>query len=170
MSSSSPPNQPPRLLDQLQQAALDRGYNLSQAEEHVAWARRYILFHGKRHPRDLGTAEVVQFLVHLAQTEADPLPALSAAHDCLLFLYDNLLHLRLGDVPLPKPPRFLDQLRQVLRVRHYSLRTEDCYVQWARRFILFHCKRHPREMGLCEVGQLLDHLAQTEGDPVRAFA
>ena len=56
-------------------------------------------------------------------------------------------------------PRFLDQLRESLRVRHYSLRTEDAYVDWVRRFILFHGKRHPREMGPAEVQAFLSHLA-----------
>jgi integron integrase len=57
------------------------------------------------------------------------------------------------------PPRLMDQLRECLRVRHYSLRTEDAYVDWARRFILFHGKRHPREMGAAEVQAFLSHLA-----------
>ena len=60
-------------------------------------------------------------------------------------------------------PRFLDQLREQLRVRHYSLRTEDAYVDWARRFILFQGKRHPREMGAPEVQAFLSHLAVDRG-------
>ncbi|WP_423748246.1 integron integrase [Geothrix paludis] len=58
-----------------------------------------------------------------------------------------------------QPPRLMDQLRERLRVRHYSLRTEDAYVDWARRFILFHGKRHPRDMGAGEVQAFLSHLA-----------
>ncbi len=58
-----------------------------------------------------------------------------------------------------QPPRLMDQLRERLRVRHYSLRTEDAYVDWARRFILFHGKRHPRDMGALEVQAFLSHLA-----------
>ncbi len=56
-------------------------------------------------------------------------------------------------------PRLLDQIRDRLRVAHYSLRTESAYVDWARRFILFHGKRHPREMGAGEVEAFLTHLA-----------
>jgi integrase len=56
----------------------------------------------------------------------------------------------------------LDQLRLLLRVRHYSRGTEDCYLQWARRFILFHQMRHPRTMGAVEVEQFLGNLA-TQG-------
>jgi site-specific recombinase XerD len=56
-------------------------------------------------------------------------------------------------------PRLLDRLREVLRVRHYSLRTEGAYVDWVRRFILFHGKKHPLEMGPAEVESFLTHLA-----------
>src|SRR5262249_50674914 len=68
----------------------------------------------------------------------------------------------LGELPWPKPPRLLDPVRQLLRVRHYSPRTEDCYAQWVKRFVLFHGKRHPREMGAAEAEAFLTHLA-TEG-------
>ena len=57
------------------------------------------------------------------------------------------------------PPRLLDQIRHRTRVLHYSLRTEAAYVDWARRFILFHGKRHPRDMGAAEVAAFLTHLA-----------
>ncbi len=46
-----------------------------------------------------------------------------------------------------RPPRLLDQVRDKLRTLHYSYRTEQQYLQWVRRYILFHQKRHPREMG-----------------------
>jgi len=57
------------------------------------------------------------------------------------------------------PPRLFDLMREAIRIRHYSLRTEDAYVDWARRFILFHGKRHPRELGAPEVQAFLTHLA-----------
>jgi len=59
----------------------------------------------------------------------------------------------------PSPPRLLDVVREAIRIRHYSLRTEDTYVDWVRRFILFHGKRHPRELGAPEVQAFLSHLA-----------
>jgi len=58
-----------------------------------------------------------------------------------------------------QPPKLLEQVREVIRVRHYSLRTEETYLRWTKRFILFHGKRHPREMGVQEVQQFLSHLA-----------
>ena len=56
-------------------------------------------------------------------------------------------------------PKLLDQVRHALRVRHLALSTEKTYVDWIRRFILFHNKRHPLEMGKEEVGAFLTHLA-----------
>ena len=58
-----------------------------------------------------------------------------------------------------QPPKLLNRLRDHLRARHYSIRTETTYVDWARRFILFHDKRHPQEMGSAEVEAFLTHLA-----------
>lgn len=56
-------------------------------------------------------------------------------------------------------PRLLDRLRAEIRLRHYSIRTEETYVDWARRFILFHGKRHPKDIGSLEVTAFLSHLA-----------
>jgi hypothetical protein len=71
--------------------------------------------------------------------------------------------------------KLLDQLREVLRLKHYSLRTEEAYGQWVRRFLRFHRLkdgdsqrsslrgwRHPREMGAAEVVAFLNHLAGVE--------
>lgn len=56
-------------------------------------------------------------------------------------------------------PRLLDRVRDSIRVRHYSLRTEQTYIQWIRRFILFHNKRHPNDMGEKEIEAFLTYLA-----------
>src|SRR5438552_4789591 len=60
-------------------------------------------------------------------------------------------------------PKLLDQVRDVIRRKHFSIRTEQVYVDWIRRFILFHDKRHPREMAEAEVTQFLTHLAREAG-------
>ena len=57
------------------------------------------------------------------------------------------------------PLRLLDQLREVIRLKHYSLRTEEVYVQWVTRFVHFCGLRHPRECGAAEVTAFLSHLA-----------
>ena len=56
-------------------------------------------------------------------------------------------------------PKLLDQIRQLMRLRHYSLRTEEAYIGWIRRYILFHGKRHPRELGENDIAKFLSHLA-----------
>jgi integron integrase len=60
---------------------------------------------------------------------------------------------------LPGKPKLLDQLRTFMRARRYSLRTEEAYLDWIRRFILFHGKRHPCELGEQEITQFLTDLA-----------
>jgi integron integrase len=57
-------------------------------------------------------------------------------------------------------PKLLDQVRDVIRRKHYSIRTEQAYVDWIRRFIIYHDKRHPAEMAEEEVAQFLTHLAR----------
>jgi hypothetical protein len=59
----------------------------------------------------------------------------------------------------PRPPRLLDRVREANRLRHGSRSTEKSYIGWIRRFILFHGKRHPAEMGAPEVAQFLSSLA-----------
>jgi integron integrase len=160
--STSPPAvaaPAPRLLDQLRQAALQRFGRPEPGERYANWALRYILFHRKRHPRDLGAAEVGQFLEHVAHTEKDPLGRMEQAQEALTFLYRDVLRVDLGETPLPQPPKLLDRVRRAIRLRHYSPRTEECYVEWAARFIRFHGIRHPNTMGGPEIEMFLTNLA-----------
>jgi len=60
-------------------------------------------------------------------------------------------------------PKLLDQVRTLIRRRHYSLRTEAAYVSWIRRFILFHNKRHPKGMGKVEIEAFLNDLVLKRG-------
>lgn len=135
---STPAAQSPRFLDQVRQAALAHYNRTDAAERCVDWARRFILFHNKRHPSAMGLAEVGAFLKHLvlaphAQglTQGErrvmwPAPIvdeLQNARAALSFLYEHVLRRQLGEVALPQPSRLLDRLRQALRVRHYSPRT-----------------------------------------------
>ncbi len=59
----------------------------------------------------------------------------------------------------PEAPRLLNQVRDKIRLKHYSIRTEQAYTDWIRRFILYHKKRHPADMSAVEVEQFLTHLA-----------
>jgi integron integrase len=65
-------------------------------------------------------------------------------------------------IPTPARPKLLDQVRQTIRTRHYSYRTEKAYVHWIKRFIFFHNKRHPADMAEAEIGRFLSSLA-TDG-------
>jgi hypothetical protein len=51
-----------------------------------------------------------------------------------------------------KPKKLLDQVREAMRFKHYAYRTEETYLQWIRRYILFHDKRHPKDIGVAEIG------------------
>jgi integron integrase len=62
----------------------------------------------------------------------------------------------------PRPKKLLEQARDILRIKHYSYRTEESYLFWMRRYILFHNKRHPKEMGSAEIEAFLSHLAVEE--------
>src|SRR5258708_36276199 len=61
--------------------------------------------------------------------------------------------------PMESKTQLLDQMRLVLRLKHMRIRTENTYVHWVRRFILFHHKRHPQDMGATEIRALLSPLA-----------
>ena len=73
---------------------------------------------------------------------------------------------------IPQSPRLLDQLREVLRYKHYSLRTEEAYLYWVKFFVRWHGRngqvRHPREMGAAEVQQFLSMLTTQRNVSVSA--
>ena len=68
----------------------------------------------------------------------------------------------MSDSPSPKPRKLHDQIRDAIRLKHYSYSTEKTYVHWAKRYILFHNKRHPTEMGAAEIEAFLTHLAKDD--------
>ena len=92
MPTPIPPSPPtPPLLEQLRLAARGRGDSKPTAETLVRWARAFILFNNKRHPSELGLAEVTHFLEHVVKTAAEPLPALAQARAALTLLYGGVL-------------------------------------------------------------------------------
>jgi metal-responsive CopG/Arc/MetJ family transcriptional regulator len=70
----------------------------------------------------------------------------------------NFIHLTIESLP----KKLLEQAREILRIKHYSYRTEEFYLAWMRQYILFHNKRHPKEMGSIEIEAFLSHLAVNE--------
>jgi len=73
--------------------------------------------------------------------------------------FDTILAVLPSAAAVASSPKLLDRVRWHLRVKHYSIRTEQTYVDWIRRYILFHCKRHPNEMGEQDISAFLTHLA-----------
>jgi hypothetical protein len=69
----------------------------------------------------------------------------------------------------PQPPRLLDLVRQVARSRFGQDGPGERHAQWVRRFILVHDKRHPRDLSAGDVGRFLEHVAQTEKDPLNCL-
>jgi integron integrase len=59
----------------------------------------------------------------------------------------------------PPKKKLLDRVREAIRLKHYSYRTEETYIQWIKRYIFFHNTRHPQEMGVAEIEEFLTHLA-----------
>lgn len=125
MASASPsPGAPPKkLLDQVRDAIRLRHYSYKTEESYLGWIRRYILFHGKRHPRELGAAEVTVFLSDLATRGQVAASTQNQALAAILFLYRHVLELDLpwlNDVVRAKRPQRLptvltqEEVRRVL--------------------------------------------------------
>jgi site-specific recombinase XerD len=93
-----PDNQPrsPRLLDQVRAAIRVRGYSRRTEKAYVAWVRRFVRFHGTRHPCELGEAEVTRFLTHLAVDRKVSASTQNQALSALLFLYRDVLRKELS--------------------------------------------------------------------------
>jgi integron integrase len=73
--------------------------------------------------------------------------------------FDTMLSVSPSTAAVASSPKLLDRVRWHLRVKHYSIRTEQAYIDWIRRYILFHRKRHPNEMREKEITEFLTHLA-----------
>ena len=78
---------------------------------------------------------------HLAQNEV------LLSRDLSKWTYYRRNYLRLKKKMKKQPKKLLDQVREIIRRKHYSIRTEEAYLSWIKRYILFHKKRHPLEMG-----------------------
>lgn len=79
-----------------------------------------------------------------------------APDDCVFLSDDGIVVVEVVEM---ERPRLLDEVRGALRARHYSPRTEEAYVHWIRRFIVFHDERHPRELAAGDVARFVTWLA-----------
>lgn len=116
-----PPVPPKRkLLDQVRDAVRLKHYSDRTEQSYVAWIRRYILVHNKRHPKDMGASEVEAFLTHLAVTENVVASTQNQALSALLFLYRHILHQPLEediDAIRVKRPKYLPTVLTVAEVK-----------------------------------------------------
>ena len=97
----------------------------------------------------------------------------SRARNQPLAVIDGGLSIKNGTPASPTVPKLklLDQVREAIRTRHYSYMTEKAYIHWIKRFILFHNKRHPGEMGEAEIGRFLSaHSIRRNPAPYRSIA
>lgn len=92
----SPASRPPKLLEQVQRAIRSRHFSHRTEEAYIGWIRRFILFHGKRHPAEMGEREVTRFLSSLATTGRVSASTQNQALSALLFLYQEVLHVHLA--------------------------------------------------------------------------
>jgi len=115
--------QPPRLLDRVRETVRVHQYSYETEKAYVSWVRRFILFHGKRHPGDLGAQEVTAFLTDLAVTRKVSASTQNQALSAILFLHQKVLEVDLPwlqDVVRAKRSRYVptvltrDEVRRVL--------------------------------------------------------
>ena len=97
MEASSSPAAP-RLLDRVRLTIRARHYSRRTEDAYVYWIRKYILFHGKRHPKDLDASAVTAFLGWLAVEKSVSASTQNQAFSAVLFLYKDVLHLELGAI------------------------------------------------------------------------
>ena len=113
----------PKLLDPVRNLIRAKHYSIRTEETYVGWIRKFVLFHGKKHPKDLGEKEIRSFLTHLAVNRKVAASTQNQAFNALLFLYRNVLGIEFGelkDVQRAKKPRKLpvvftkDEIRQII--------------------------------------------------------
>ncbi|MFP3979753.1 MAG: phage integrase N-terminal SAM-like domain-containing protein [Desulfobacterales bacterium] len=88
----------PKLLDQVRNLIRTKHYSIRTEETYVGWIRKFILFHGKRHPKDMGEKEISDFLTHLAVNRQVAASTQNQAFNALLFLYRNVLGIEFGEL------------------------------------------------------------------------
>ncbi|MGM0452432.1 MAG: phage integrase N-terminal SAM-like domain-containing protein [Thermodesulfobacteriota bacterium] len=113
----------PKLLDQVRNLIRAKHYSIRTEETYVGWIRKFILFHDKKHPKDLGEKEISAFLTHLAVKRNVAASTQNQAFNALLFLYRNVLGIEFGELKVvqrAKKPRKLpvvftkDEIREII--------------------------------------------------------
>jgi integron integrase len=100
LNPSQPPRQEKKLLDQYRDAINLKHYSPRTGDTYIHWAKEYILFHHKRHPKEMGAPEINQFLTHLASEKKISASVQNQALSAILFLYRHILHIELDEASL----------------------------------------------------------------------
>jgi hypothetical protein len=150
--------QPLHLLDQLRRCAQAAGHSATTIETFALWVRHYIVFHAKRHPRELGVADIGRFLADVAAKDKNPWklwrrPTVPGTF-CIAACAPGL-----GELPLPRQPRLLDQVRQGCACGTMPCAPRSARCNGSKRFVQFHGMRHPRDLGAADIAEFLTHLA-----------
>jgi integron integrase len=118
--------EPPKLLDRVRAEIRTRHYSRRTEEAYVHWIRRYILFHGKRHPKELGAPQITAFLTSLATVASVAASTQNQAFSAVMFLYRDVLHQELGEIehaPRAKAPLHVPVVLSVDEVRRVLAQT-----------------------------------------------
>jgi integron integrase len=128
-------SQPPKLLDQMRDKLRLKHYAYKTEKSYLNWAKRYILFHNKRHPKDMGSAEIEAFLTHLAVDRQVAASTQNQAFNAILFLYRDVLHQELN-IPInairAKPTRYLPTVLTQTEVRELLKHLSGVYLLIAK--------------------------------------
>ncbi|AWN16731.1 integron integrase [Salinisphaera sp. LB1] len=124
------PNRPPKLLDQVGERVRLKHYSIRTEKTYLAWIRRFILFHGKRHPKDMGKPEVEAFLTHLAVDRHVAASTQNQALNAVLFLYKEVLGIKLpwmDDVVRVKRPARIPEVLSAPEVARLLAQLDGTY-------------------------------------------
>ncbi len=138
--SDLPPvySKPPRLLNQIRQIMRARHYSLSTEKSYIHWIRRYILFHGKRHPANMGEKEITQFLSNLAIREKVSAATQNLAFNALLFLYREVLKMSIQQIEGIVRPKQPIRLPVVLSVNEVAVLLQNLHgIHWLLASLLY---------------------------------
>ncbi len=120
-------NPPVKLLDKVRQCIRLKGYSIRTEKSYVSWIKRFVLFHGKRHPREMGKPEIEAFLTHLVMKRNVASSTQNQAFNAILFLYNHVL-----DVDMPQDINAL-RSKKPIRVPTVMTREETLKVIGAMR-------------------------------------
>jgi integron integrase len=127
--TSSP--QGKKLLDQYSESLRNRHYSLRTEQTYVSWVRQYILFHNKRHPRDMGVAEINEFISFLANQRTVAASTQNQAISAILFLYRYVLHIELDEKALapirPTRPKRIPTVLSREEAKHVIANMDGLY-------------------------------------------